>query len=126
MRDSVRNGIGQLAMLLLFASAGGCNNVWDANEGRDALTKAGYVVGAASSPDPDAQAVAAVKDSQCFDVTKAAERARVCVWTCETSQACSNIPQQKVWMHGTFGRRNAYVDAKDEKFGNAVLTALHP
>ena len=109
-------------LLLVFALVG-CNREWDAAKGRAALRQAGYTVGEAA-PGTIPSGVSA-ESSECFDVSRADKRARVCVWTCATAQACIEIPAQGVWLHGTFGRRNAYVDSQDEQFGNAILSELH-
>jgi hypothetical protein len=125
-RMALRNTLwGLLGLALAAASVGGCNKEWDAAQGRSALSKAGYTVSPAT-PDPTAKTVPNVKDGECFDVSKGDQAARVCVWTCETGESCASMPQQKIWLHGTIGRRKAYVDTKDDAFGHTVLSALHP
>jgi hypothetical protein len=117
--------LGLLSFAALVAASGGCNKEWDAAQGQAALKRAGFTVGE-STPDPSAGAVNGVQDGQCFAVSRATQTARVCVWRCATAPDCIAVPPQKVWLHGTFGRSNAYVDTQDESFGHEVLTALHP
>ena len=102
----------------------GCNKEWDAQQGRKNLEQAGYSVGPAS-PDEESKRVPVVKSGECFDVSKGTQSARVCVWTCDNAVDCINIPAQRVWMHSTIGRRNAYVDTKDEAFGYSIIKGLN-
>jgi hypothetical protein len=116
---------------LLFLVAGGllavtaCQSEWDAAKGRENLASAGFQVG---SPEPDRSATAqpGVKEGECFDASREGKTAHVCVWTCETSAACTTIPQQPVWQRGTIGRRLVLVDTKDEAFGYVILSSINP
>jgi hypothetical protein len=118
-------GIGRWCAAIALAGSCACNKEWNAEAGRASLRSQGYGV-SALTPAPVPPSAAGVQKSECFDASKGSQKAHVCVWTCESAGACIHLPAQTPWHpFGTVGRCNAYVDAKDESFANAVLTDLH-
>lgn len=120
MRKHVTWGI-----TLMLLGTFGCNKAFDARAAHDNLAKAGYSVGDLSA-DPGASGVAGVTGGSCFDASKGGATARVCLWTCTTPETCIALPPQKVTLRGTIAGIAAFVDTKDEAYGNTILRSMNP